>query len=500
MANLELKSYISRQLSEQAKILRLSAFDNAGNKLHKRYFYYSLKKHIDNFLETQGEPRWIIIPGLRGVGKTTVLSQIFFRYREMFGRRVLYVSLDEVVKKLGCNLFEVLDVYEELLSVGFSELKEDVLLLVDEVHFDPEWQFALKSLYDRSRRVFIISTGSSAINLNTTTDVARRSLIEKMYPLKFTEYVMLSDSMMGNKSGIDLFPKVEKEIAAALFESQNAQEALSELQKASDSVIRYWQNVDTRAIDRYLKFYSIPSVLANKEDSAIYANLNAVIDRIIEKDIPTLKSFTPEINSKIPALLLILAGSDTQSLQSLANELKDIEVKTLSTVFRVLEDSELLVRVYPFSLSAPKKVRLPSKYLFLASSLRAALLHLIDSRSIDILHRGKLLEDAVGMYLYRHFKNTIGWTISMMPAKKGRILSWTARLEGSWWKQVGTRELINKPSTHCEMPKEHMELLSAIRWSLARKIMFCSSPSNFFSCCKGVFSFQIFDFSPSPML
>jgi predicted AAA+ superfamily ATPase len=174
---------------------------------------------------------------------------------------------------------------------------------------------------------------------------------------------------------------------------------------------------------------------------AQYANLNAVIDRIIEKDIPTLKSFTPEIYSKIPALMLILAVSDTQSLQNLATELKDIEVKTLSTVFRVLEDSELLVRVYPFSLSAPKKVRLPSKYLFLVSSLRAALLHLIDSRSIDLLHRGKLLEDAVGMYLYRHFKDTIGWTISYDAGKKGAdfVVDGKARrivVEAGWNKRA----------------------------------------------------------------
>lgn len=419
MASLELKSYISRQISEQAKILRLSTSDQNGKEYLKRYFYYCLEKHVRNFLETHGEPRWIIVPGLRGVGKTTVLAQIFFKYRRMFGRRVLYISLDEIVKKMGSNLFEVLDVYEELLNTSFSELKEDVLLLVDEVHFDPEWQFALKSLYDRSRRVFIISTGSSAIDLNTTTDVARRSRIEKMYPLKFTEYIMLSDSINESKDSIQLSPKLGKNIASALFESSNAKEALAELQKLSGTVSNYWQNVDILAIDRYLKFYSIPSVLTNKEDSAIYANLNAVIDRIIEKDIPTLKSFTPEIYSKIPALLVILAGSDTQSLQNLANELKDIEVKTLSTIFRVLEDSELLIRVYPFSLSAPKKVRLPSKYLFLASSLRAALLHLIDSRSIDILHRGKLLEDAVGMYIYRYFKDTIGWTIAYDTEKNG---------------------------------------------------------------------------------
>jgi len=446
MARLEVKSYIARQLSEQAKILRLSIYNQNGEENLKRYFYYCLEKHVRNFLFEHREPRWIIVPGLRGVGKTTVLAQIYFKYRNLFDRKILYVSLDEVVKKLGSNLFEVLDAYEELLNTSFSELKEDILILVDEVHFDPQWQFALKSLYDKSRRVFIISTGSSAIALNTTTDVARRSYIEKMYPLKFTEYVMLSDSISG-KEKKSFPPGLGETIASVLFESENAQDALTKLQKISGAVETYWQSVDIRAIDRYLKFYSVPSVLAYKDDSAIYANLNSVIDRIIEKDIPTLKTFSPEINSKISALLLILAGSDTQSLQSLANELKDIEVKTLSSVFRVLENSELLIRVYPFSLSAPKKVRLPSKYLFLASSLRAALLHLIDSRSIDILHKGKLLEDLVGMYIYRYFKDSIDWSLSYDTEKNGAdfIIDGKARrivVETGWNKRTH-RQVVN---------------------------------------------------------
>ncbi len=419
MANSEIKNYVSRQMMEQAKILGLSAYDKDGNEYPKRYFYNCLEKHILNFLDSNGEPRWIIIPGLRGVGKTTVLAQIFFKYRQSFGKRILYVSMDEVVKKIGGNLFEVIDAYEELLNISFSELKEDVFLLVDEVHFDPEWQFALKSLYDRSRRVFIVSTGSSAIALNATTDVVRRSAIEKMYPMKFTEYVMLSASIDKIGGDVQISPKLEKDISTAIFESANAKEALQSLQKISDQVIRYWQGVDIRAIDRYLKFYSIPSVLTLKDDAAIYANLNAVIDRIIEKDIPTVKPFSRVVLSKIPALLFILAGSEAMSLEKMAGNLKDIKIKTLSIVLKVLEDSELLMRVYPFSSSTPKKVRQPSKYLFLSSSLRAALLHLIDSRSIDISHKGKLLEDVVGMYIYRHFSQKIGWTISYDYEKNG---------------------------------------------------------------------------------
>ena len=103
--------------------------------------------------------------------------------------------------------------------------------------------------------------------------------------------------------------------------------------------------------------------------------------------------------AKTPSLLFLVASSHTRSLAAFSKDLKDINEKTLIAVFRVLEEAELLLRVYPFSLSAPKRVHKPSKYLFFASSIRAALIHLTDSRAIDIQHKGKLLEDSVGMYL-----------------------------------------------------------------------------------------------------
>jgi predicted AAA+ superfamily ATPase len=417
MVNQEVKNYVARQLTEQAKILRLSAYDRNGQAYLKRSFYYRLDKHARNFLVTGGEPRWVMVPGLRGVGKTTVLAQLFFSYQKRFNNRVLYVSLDDIANKLNSDLFAVLDAYEELLGESFSSLNENILLLVDEVHFDSKWQAALKSLYDKSRRVFVISTGSSAIVINRTADVARRSLIEKMYPLKFTEYIMLADTIDGKKVR---FPaKLGVQIAQGLFESTSAEETYYRLRSIEDQVRAYWQKTDILAIDRYIKYYSLPSVLTYTDDAAIYTVLNSVVDRIVEKDLPTMQSFSTAVLAKIPSLLFLVASSDTRSLAAFAKDLRDIDEKTLMAVFRVLEEAELLLRIYPFSLSAPKRVRKPSKYLFFASSIRAALLHLTDSRAIDAQHKGKLLEDSVGMCLYRHFSGIVGASLGFDDTKGG---------------------------------------------------------------------------------
>ncbi|RME59105.1 MAG: ATP-binding protein [Candidatus Dadabacteria bacterium] len=413
----ELKGYISRQLIEQNKILRLSAYSKDGRKYLKRFFYYRLEKHIRRFLDA-GEPRWVIVPGLRGVGKTTILAQLYFSYKEKFKGRVLYVSLDEVVGKLRGDLYGVLDAYEELLGESFHSLTENVLLLVDEVHFDPTWQGALKSLYDKSRRVFIIATGSSAIAANRSADAARRSLVEKIYPLKFTEYIMLAESLKGG--GSTHFPsKLGNSIWSALFESENATEVFTGLKNLEKDVQGYWEKVDSYSIERYIKYYSLPSVLLLSDDTEIYKNLNGMVDRIVEKDLGVVGSFSKAILAQIPSLLFLVASTDIRSLAQFAKDLRDIDVKTLINIFSALEDAELLLRIYPFSHSAPKRVRKPSKYLFLASSIRAALIHLIDSRAVDLRHKGKLLEDTVGMYLCRHISNIVGASLSYDASKGG---------------------------------------------------------------------------------
>ena len=418
MVNPQIQNYVARQLTEQAKILRLSAYDRKGAKRPRRKFYPRMEAHVNNFLKGGEEPRWITIPGLRGVGKTTILAQMFFDYREKFNGRILYVSMDEAVKKLGSSLFELLDAYEDLLGESFPSLSDNVLLLVDEVHFDSKWQSALKSLYDKSRRVFIVSTGSSAISISRTADVARRSLMERMHPLKFTEYSEISDALSGNDR--EPFPeKLSWQIGSALFESANARDAHSKLHGIQGKVLSCWQEYDIRSIERYIRYYSLPSVIPFRDNASIYSTLNGVVDRIVEKDLPAIKSFSPDVLAKIPSLLFLAASSDTRSIGAFAKDLKGIDAKTLASVFQAMEEAELLLRIYPFSLSAPKKVRKPSKYLFAASSIRAALIHLTDSRAIESRHRGKLLEDSVGMYMHCRLQDSVGSSLGYDDSKGG---------------------------------------------------------------------------------
>ena len=410
------RQYVENQLLEQRSLLKSTAQDAGGKPYFHRFMFYRLQKRLQSFLERKTEPRWILIPGLRGVGKTTMLAQLFFDAEaKVKAGRILYVSLDDVVNKLGADLYGVLEAFEEILNVSFADLKDDVILLVDEIHYDPKWQNALKTLYDRSKRVFIAATGSSATEMVMNTDVARRAYVEKLYPLKFTEYMMIvsrhdGDEVLPDKGLGDI-------IRQALFDTSSLQQAHESLKGEKTAVQSYWRRVKKYSLIRYLKYFSLPSALLLSEESQIYHMSNGVINRIVERDIPQIKKFDGDTLRQIPKVLFALAGSDEISYEKISSLMQGMNVNTVVAVMDVLQKAELVLRIYPYG-SVYSKVRKSSKYLFLAPSMRAALLSLLDARAIDTKYRGKLLEDLAGMYLHCELakKNA---TISYDPSAGG---------------------------------------------------------------------------------
>ena len=193
-------NYVQGQIAQAPHRLKGHITDPAGKVYPQRHIYKKLERHLDDFLSGKTEQRWIIVPGLRGVGKTTVLSQLFLKLQPRFDAlRTLYVSLDEATGLLNSNLVEILEAYESILGESFERAKKPIFLFIDEVQYDPKWGLALKSLYDRTKQVFIFCTGSSAVSLQTNPDVYRRVVVEKLYPLSFPEYQMLRQGIFPAK-------------------------------------------------------------------------------------------------------------------------------------------------------------------------------------------------------------------------------------------------------------------------------------------------------------
>ncbi len=406
MKEIKIRQYVQNQLSRAPFLLKSYIQDELGNKYLPRNIFIRIKKILNDFLKGEKTIRIIVIPGLRGVGKTTLLAQLFFELFPKYQKQLLYISVDEIVNTLKSDLQTVLEEYQNILDTSFEKLEENVFIFIDEIHYDKNWPSVLKSIYDKSKNVFIICTGSSALSLQSTPDLARRAIFEKLYPMSFTEYILLKTKNLSlkDKNIKPKFPSkgLKEKIKNALFYSSDAEICFSTLKKLEKEKNNYWIGIDRLEINRYLKLGTMPFSLTIKDENLTLRLINELIDKVIKKDLLELEKFSIDTIEKIKNILLMTAGSDEVSITSLARNLADISINTLIDVFDALEKAEMLIRVYPYG-SVYKKVRKPSKYYFMSSSLRYALLSIVEGDLAFEKYKGKYLEDIISLYLYREF-------------------------------------------------------------------------------------------------
>ncbi len=422
MNNLQVNQYLQNQLNRAPSLLKTYIQDEQGNKYLTRNMFIRVEKLINDFVGGEREIRMVSIPGLRGVGKTTLLAQLFLQFFPRYSKDMLYISADQVVNELGADLYSVFEEYQKILGVAFEKLDRNLFIFIDEIHFDKKWTAVLKSIYDRSKRIFVVCTGSSALSLQSTTDLARRVVFEKLYPMNFTEYMLLKTKYesIKNETVTIKFPVkgLKEAIKNALFYSSDAEECFSRLTGLKVQVNKYWFGIDSLEIDKYLRFGTMPYALTIKDEQRIHILTNQQIDRVVERDLPELGKFDTATLAAIKNILLLVAGSSEVSVTNLSNTLRGISLVTLINVLETLEKAEMLIRVYPYG-SVYKKVRKPSKYHFMTPAVRHTLLTIVEGESAFINHKGWYLEDIVALSLYREFSQKLASPTFYDSAKGG---------------------------------------------------------------------------------
>ena len=125
------------------------------------------------------------------------------------------------------NIRDILELLQsKILQTRFTEYRKPIVLLFDEVHEDPKWTNTLKIVYDELKTALILSTGSSALLLQTTADLATRMLIRHVFPLSFSEYLSIRN-IKKEINGFDL----QNNLKQALFYSKDLVELENGLEK-----------------------------------------------------------------------------------------------------------------------------------------------------------------------------------------------------------------------------------------------------------------------------
>ena len=389
--NTTIEQYVNNQLNRNPYLVNSLIQDANGNKYIPRNAILNLKKYISDFQAGQREIRIICIPGLRGVGKTTLLAQL---YDELFLKQkthMLYLSADQIVNLLRADLNTTLEAYENVLGKSLEKLDKNTFIFIDEIQADKNWSHVLKSIYDRSKNIFLVCTGSSALSLQSSSDLARRIIYEKLYPLKFEEYILLK---YRNKHPIK---GLKEAIREALINSNDGKDCFEKLKNLKDKVKDYWIGIERMEIDNYLRFGTMPFTLQIEDENKSTILMNELIDRVVNRDLFDLGKFTTDTIDKVKSILFMVASSQETSITGLSQNLSNISVNTLLELFSALEKAELLIRVYPYG-TVFKKIRKPSKYFFMSPALRHSLLNVIEGSTTFSKNKGKYLEDLAAFY------------------------------------------------------------------------------------------------------
>ena len=414
----------------------------------KRVAYYELEKSLEGFLNNKiPRSQWTIITGLRGVGKTTLLAQLY-RHPSLDICAKFYLSLDELYSA-GATMDDVAVAIEQRLKAKILNAQSPIFIFLDEVHFLPQWSLAAKILYDNSRHLFLVCTGSSAISFWTNPDIGRRAEMISIPPLSLQEFKSI-EGLYGELAASQLTeerhqtpqtPVLKTEqsdaLKAAIFEANSAEETYEKLKSlkllapAADS---------GNQIDDYINFYgSMPYAAPLKHKYSYYEDKlhldihdelrergfqpsgraraeKEIKDRILQtlntlflRDLEILGNFDSKTKNQFIRLLLLLANADSINLRKIAQDL-GLNVLTVQNMLKALSDGEIIIPVAPAGASLGKIAK-PYKYLFNSPALRLALspLYLNSGEKISPVEigrlRGCLLEDAIAMYLKRLFIN-----------------------------------------------------------------------------------------------
>ncbi len=393
MKNKELQEYLKTQIIQAPKRLSSWARDMQGKPLFKRSVFLVLQKYVNDFLERGAEPRIIVMPGLRGTGKTTLLAQLFLSLPNENVTK-FYLSVDEAIRRFDADLWDIIENYEVLTGRHIEEIGNPLIFFLDEIHYDKKWALFLKSMYDKSKNVMIFCTGSAALLLReqVNADVARRIHFVDIYPVCFSEYMLLK---------YDKFPVkgVGETIKGAILYSKSAKDVYGKLKRINNNVRDYWLDIDDFEIRKYITLGTFPFTLKLENEVLATNFVSQIINKVIYTDIPQFYNFENETLNRIDKILYLISETLGVSVIKLSETLR-MKPDTLRLILKSLESSGLILRIAPYGAHF-RQVKKPSKYLFTTPSLRFSYLSVKESMSVFENYQGSLFEDLAGMYLTR---------------------------------------------------------------------------------------------------
>ncbi len=300
--------------------------------MKKRLLYYELVKYLNH-------KNALLITGMRQVGKTTLMRQVFEEVKEP----KLWFDFDN---PLDQKVFEDEDyklVYKRLVGMGKKAGKLSVF--IDEIQNFPEITKVIKYLIDHHGVKFYL-TGSSSFYLKNLfpESLSGRKFLYELPPFSFQEYLYFKD-------------------VASLKEVQNVT-----LQDAYKKNSIFTHKAKVAEYDDFLMYGGFPEVVTTRDKDTKVMVLKNIFASFFEKDIKILSDYSDIRELRDMILLLVPRVGSMLDVTRLSSEIGIDRVK----IYRFLEflQGTYFIRLLPrFSKSIDRSVAGGKKVYFTDTGL-----------------------------------------------------------------------------------------------------------------------------------
>ena len=334
-----------------------------NKKFNKRSDYDNIVNYVDNFLKGGNLNRFLVLPGLRDVGKTTILFQVYeylLKNNNINPNNILYFSCDRLKRTGTVNVFDTINYYCETFHNSIIDtLSYLVFILIDEAQYDKEWAFNGKLVFDSSKNIFMIFSGSSALKLSNNPDAARRQLNIPINPLTYSEHLKLKYGYFKND--------ISDSIIQMIFNGEIVSSA--EIERKMINIYSNFQNFNLYEWKNYLQFGGFPSSFYQNTND-ITKKIVDMVEKVVTMDMNNIEGITANTQNLAFQILNFFAFQTPGEVSkgSLSNFFDATKLQ-VTKVLNILEKTQLIFHIEPFT-SSVKRTTKPHEYFFATPSLK----------------------------------------------------------------------------------------------------------------------------------